>query len=146
MTHTTVDYVSRLHQQGYRITPQRQMILDAICESGGHSTPEEILQRVRARSSVVNAATVYRNLNFLVAVRLVIPCNLGGRNLAYEIAGETPHHHLICRKCGAISDLPHAQVEPLFSQIAKDQGFIVDTNHLVLFGLCSSCQHQEPKR
>ena len=143
MTHTTIDYTSLLHQYGYRVTPQRQMILDAICESGGHSTPEEILRRVRARSSAINTATVYRNLNFLVQMRLVLPFPLSGRGIVYEIAGATPHHHLVCRKCGGISTIPHSSVQPFFEQIAQEQGFTVETNHLALFGLCPGCQASE---
>lgn len=140
MTHTTIDYQSLLHQRGYRLTPQRQMILDAICESGGHSTTEEILRRVRARSSAVNTATVYRTLNFLVAMRLVEPCDLGGRSVVYEIAAGERHHHLVCRKCGGVATLPQASIDAFFSQIAREQGFLVDSNHLALFGLCPACQ------
>lgn len=143
--HTTIDYKSVLHQQGFRITPQRQMILDAICEGTGHSNPEEILKRVHARSPAVNQATVYRNLNFLVEMRLVVPCMLGGRNMVYEIAGATPHHHLICRQCGRISTLPHTSVQPFFAQIAHEQDFDVETNHLALIGLCSDCKPQGPQ-
>lgn len=136
----TIDYTSLLHQRGYRVTHQRQMILDAICEGVGHSNPEEILQRVRARSSAVNQATVYRNLNFLVEIRLVVPCTMGGRSVVYEIAGATPHHHLVCRQCGRISTLAHTSVQPFFAQIAREQNFVVETNHLALFGLCSDCK------
>ena len=143
--HNTIDYTSLLHQRGYRVTPQRQMILDAICEGNQHSNPEEILQRVRAKSSAVNPATVYRNLNFLVEMHLVVPCDLGGRSVVYEIAGSTPHHHLVCRQCGRISTLAHTSVQPFFAQVAREQGFAVETNHLALFGLCSDCQVLEQK-
>jgi Fur family ferric uptake transcriptional regulator len=138
--HTTIDYKSLLHQHGFRITPQRQMILDAICEGTGHSKIEEILQRVHTRSSAVNQATVYRNLNFLVEMRLVVPCTLGVRSIVYEIAGATPHHHLVCRQCSRISTLAHTSVQSFFEQIAYEQDFDVETNHLALIGLCSDCK------
>jgi Fur family ferric uptake transcriptional regulator len=141
--HTTIDFTTLLHQHGRRVTPQRQMILDAIREGGGHSTPEEILQRVHTRSTAINTATVYRNLNFLVEMYLVMPCNVGGHRIVYEIAGTTPHHHLICHQCGRISTLPHTSAGSFFAKIAEEQGFIVETNHLALFGLCSACQAQE---
>ncbi len=36
----------------------------------------------------------------------------------------------------------HARVEPLFAEIDRDFGFKVNTDHLMLFGLCRVCQHQ----
>ena len=77
MTHNTSDYGERIRAQGFRLTPQRQMVLDAICELGGHVTPEAIYERVRTKSLAVNRATVYRNLDFLCEVRLVVAAHRG---------------------------------------------------------------------
>ena len=42
MSHQKIDLADLLHQKGYRMTAQRQMVLDAVCEADGHATPEEI--------------------------------------------------------------------------------------------------------
>jgi len=47
MSHTRWDYASLMHQRGFRVTPQRQLILDAICDGHGHTTLEEVFERVR---------------------------------------------------------------------------------------------------
>jgi Fe2+ or Zn2+ uptake regulation protein len=139
MTHTTSDYAKRIRAQGFRLTPQRQMILDAICELGGHVTPEAIYHRVSARAPAVNRATVYRNLDFLCEVRLVVAAHIG-RQTVYEIAGEAPHHHLICRTCDTVIPLDHASVEAFFDQVERQHDFGVDMDHLTLFGLCPCCR------
>lgn len=139
MTHTAVDYAERIRAQGFRLTPQRQMILDAICELGGHVTPEAVYERVRGKSPAVNRATVYRNLDFLCAVRLVVAARIG-RQTVYEIAGAEPHHHLICRQCDAVIQLHHDLVQNFYSEIARKQDFGVDMDHLTLFGLCPHCR------
>jgi Fe2+ or Zn2+ uptake regulation protein len=139
MTHTASDYAERIRARGFRLTPQRQMILDAICELGGHVTPEMIYERVRLKSPAVNRATVYRNLDFLCDVRLVVAAHIGRQTL-YEIAGVEPHHHLICRKCDAVIELGQDSVEALFAQIERRHDFVVDMDHLTLFGLCPSCR------
>lgn len=139
MTHDTSNYADRIRALGFRLTPQRQMILDAICELGGHVTPEDVYERVRAKSPAVNRATVYRNLDFLCEVRLVVAAHIG-RQTVYEIAGERPHHHLICRNCDAVIQLDGEAVAAFFEQVKRRQRFAVDMDHLTLFGLCPQCR------
>ncbi len=139
MTHHTSDYLTLLRDRGFRVTPQRQMILDAICESGGHTTPEEIYERIHAKAPAINLATVYRTVAFLSELRLITEMHVGGKTY-YEIVGEAPHHHLVCRKCGHTEQIDHATIADLFERIAADQQFEVETDHLALVGLCKYCQ------
>ncbi len=138
MTHHARGFKDLIRQRGYRVTPQRQLILDAICDGGGHLTPDEIYERVRLAAPAVNRATVYRNLDFLCDIRLVVAAQIGRRTV-YEIAGEAPHHHLVCRRCNAMSSMEHSVVAQFFRQIVKTVGFAVDMDHLTLFGLCPEC-------
>lgn len=139
MTHTNSDYAALIRKQGFRLTPQRHVILDAICELGGHVTPEAIYDQVQTRLPGVNRATVYRNLDFLCAIKLVVAAHIG-RNTVYEIASTEPHHHLICQNCDAVLPLSDAQVRSFFSQVQATHHFSVDMNHVTLFGLCADCQ------
>lgn len=138
MSHHNLDFTSLIHKRGFRVTPQRQLILEAICESGGHSTPEDIYQRLQAKSSAINQATVYRTLDFLCDLRLVVAVQIG-RQMFYEIAGKEPHHHLICRKCDKVEQVGHEVTKSFFARIEREQNFVVDMDHLTLFGLCSKC-------
>lgn len=139
MTHNTVNYATRIRQSGYRLTPQRRQILDAVCEGGGHTTLDEIYTRVQAKAPTVNLATVYRTLDFLCDIRLVMRVHVG-KQTYYEIAGVEPHHHLICRHCGHELELPNPMVEWFFIQIRQRYQFGVDSEHLTLFGTCAHCQ------
>ena len=140
MTHYRHDYAQLMHERGFRVTPQRQLILDAICQGNGHTTPEEIYERVAAIAPAVHRATVYRSLDFLCELRLVVAADVGGGRKVYEIAGEQPHHHLICRTCSTTQQVSHAVVADLIARIASDQRFVVDMDHIALFGLCEHCQ------
>jgi len=135
-----------MRKRGFRVTPQRQLILDAICEGHGHTTFDEILARVQAKSNAVNRATVYRTLDFLTELRLVVAADVGDGRLVYEIAGETPHHHLVCLNCRHMQPLGHDAVKDLFAKIERDQGFQVETDHLALFGYCARCRNGQGKR
>jgi Fur family ferric uptake transcriptional regulator len=146
MSHQRWDYAALMRQRGFRVTPQRQLILDAICEGDGHTTLEEIYQRVQAKSPCINRTTIYRNLSFLCELRLVVAADVGGGHLVYEIAGETPHHHLVCRKCGKIDQISHETVKGFFDKLEREQRFMVETDHLALFGLCSKCAPKQKAR
>ena len=142
MSHQNLDYARLMHDRGFRVTPQRQLILDAICESGGHAAPDDVYARVRRRSPAVNRATIYRNLDFLCAMRLVTSTDVGQGGKVYEIACEAPHHHLVCRQCGDVIQIDHALAKAFFSKIERDYAFTVETDHLALWGLCPKCREK----
>ncbi len=140
MSHQRWDFTSLLRKRGFRVTPQRLMILDAVCEGGGHTTAEEIYRRVQTKSPYINLATVYRTLDFLHEQRLVVAADMGGGRLVYEIAGDTPHHHLVCRNCGQIEVLANEVVQGMVEAINERYAFTVNEDHLVMFGLCKGCR------
>lgn len=131
-----------MRERGFRVTPQRQLVLDAICAAGGHTTFDEIFARVQRTSSAVNRATVYRTLDFLIKLRLVVGADLGG-HMVYEIAGDTPHHHLVCRACGSQQEVAHKTMQGLFARFEREEAFHVDLNHVALPGLCAECYAAE---
>jgi Fe2+ or Zn2+ uptake regulation protein len=139
MSHHQLDYRARMRESGFRATPQRQLILDAICEGGGHTTLAEIYERVQAKAPAISRATVYRALDFFCQLGLVVAADIGGEHTVYEIAGTTRHHHLACRQCGQVEQVDPELVETLFTQIESEQGFKVDMDHIVLLGTCKRC-------
>jgi Fur family ferric uptake transcriptional regulator len=133
------DFAAQLHAQGYRLTPQRLLILDAVRHADDHVTPEQVYQTVHQLNPAISHATIYRTLDFLCEMRLVTAMHWGGQTY-YEIAGETPHHHLICRSCGAVEELDPALLDMLIEAVAKKHRFTVDMDHVALFGLCRHCR------
>ena len=142
MSHNTLNYAERMRARGYRVTPQRRLILDAICEGGGHSTLEEIQRAVQARDASVSPSTIYRTLDFLRELRLVSAAEVNGGRVVYEIASQQPHHHLVCRHCGKTVQIDHAEAAAFFEQLEQRHGFAVDADHLTLFGLCGECRRK----
>jgi Fur family ferric uptake transcriptional regulator len=139
MTHHLLNYAARLRERGMRLTPQREMILDAVCEGGGHTTFDEIYGRLHAKAPAINQATVYRALKMFCNLGLVVMADLGDGKPVYEIAGVTPHHHLVCRACGQVEQIDHAALASRFAAFEHEQRFTLDMHHLVLFGYCRRC-------
>jgi Fur family ferric uptake transcriptional regulator len=128
-----------LREQGYRLTPQRLMILSAIHGSDHHISAEEIYEQVCAKYPNVNISTVYRTLELLKELGLVTETDLGGGIFRYHSVEKGHHHHLICRKCGRIFELDEAVLKPVEGTILRKYGFRPDLSHLAVFGNCVEC-------
>jgi Fur family ferric uptake transcriptional regulator len=134
----STDWKSDLRQRGYRLTPQRQLVLEAV-DALEHGTPDEILVAVRKTASGVNISTVYRTLELLEELGLVSHAHLGHGAPTYHLADRHHHLHLVCRDC---SDVIEADVEVAADFIAKlrgDFGFETDMKHFAIFGVCAAC-------
>jgi Fur family ferric uptake transcriptional regulator len=139
------DTVKALRQSGYRLTPQRMLITSAVRHAGRHITAGEILEQVQASYPYVDISTVYRTLGVLKQLGLVAETALGGPEACFEWLEAHRHHHLICRRCGAVTSLDHVYMENLGAEIMADYGFRPDLDHFAIFGLCSACQGKEPR-
>ena len=134
------DISSKLSEQGYRLTPQRMMILAAVENSEDHISAEEIYSQVVAKFPNVNISTVYRTLELLKRLGLVTETDLGGGRVRYHPVDKGHHHHLVCQECGAIVDLGESVLAPLKSILLREYEFIPDLRHLAIFGRCVKCR------
>jgi Fur family transcriptional regulator, ferric uptake regulator len=128
-----------LRARGYRLTPQRQLVLDAVGELG-HATPEDVHAWVTERASGVNISTVYRTLELLEDLRLVKHAHLSHGAPTYHAADQPEHLHLICRDCGKITEVAPHVVEPMLDTLEAAHGFVADVGHLTIFGSCEECR------
>ena len=130
------DWRERLRGSGYRLTPQRELILDAV-DSLGHATPDEVLAEVRKHSEALNISTVYRTLEVLEELGLVRHAHLSDRAPTYHSTSEHEHFHLVCRECHQVISVDPDVLTPVADRLAADHGFTVDIGHLTVFGTCS---------
>ncbi len=128
-----------LRAKGYRLTPQRQLVLDAVTELG-HATPEETCVWVKERSSAVNISTIYRTLELLEELGLVKHAHLSHGAPTYHAAAAPEHVHLVCRECEKVAEVSPDAVAPLVDLLERNQGFVADVGHLTVFGTCANCR------
>lgn len=138
----TEELGERLRRQGYRLTPQRQLVLRAV-EKLGHATPDEVLAEVHAQSSAVNVSTVYRTLEVLEELGLVRHTHLSDRAPTYHSVGDHEHFHLVCRNCHRVVSVDPEVIAPLAERLESEQRFVIDVGHLAVFGHCTDCNHDE---
>lgn len=135
---STDDWDRRLREKGFRITPQRQLILEAV-EKLRHGTPDEILVEVQRTATGVNLSTVYRTLEVLEDVGLVTHAHIGHGAPTYHAVEEEVHIHLVCDNCQKV-DSVHSEVAAEFvNSLRASRGFVTDIAHVSLHGMCKSC-------
>ena len=137
---TTID--DRTPMRRTRNTEQRKAVLRVVRSlSGQHPTAAEIYSAVRAEQPQMSLATVYRALHTLVEQNAV--CEMRIENMARYDAGPCPHHHLVCRRCGSVTDvcaesLPPTALLTLQAQL-QDTGFVLDPYPVQFMGICPAC-------
>lgn len=140
MSHHTWNYQQALRDAGYRVTPQRELIMDLVCASGGRVTAQQLCEEAQRRAPAMNPATVYRNLRFLSERRLIRAVDVDGHT-SFELAGpHASHHHLVCSECGAEFEIPESATAAFYAQLERDFGFAVESDHLMLKGRCPDCR------
>ena len=137
--HTLLD---TLRQRGYRMTPQREMIIETLAHTGKHVSAEEIYDQVHSRARAINIATVYRTLDLLVANGLASRADLWDGCVVYTTFEHGEHIHLVCKHCGEVLNAEHHLLEPLDNKLRSNYQFLADLEHLSITGLCARCQSE----
>lgn len=135
------ELVRQFKQHGFKMTPQRRAILEAVAEhTCTHPTAEQIHERVLRRMPDISLATVYNTLHKLVDMEQVYELNLGHGMRRYELA-RTEHAHLVCKHCGRIQDL-QVNLRQLNALLGSSNGFSPIRHDITVFGLCDSCRQK----
>jgi Fe2+ or Zn2+ uptake regulation protein len=134
--------LDNLKEKGHRLTPQRAMIVKILEESEGHVSAEEIYSRLHARYPYTNISTVYRTLDLLKDLGLVTQTDLGEGIVRYHELTKGHHHHLVCKGCGKVEDLPESALFLLRDKLWSDYHFKAELSHLAIFGYCQECERK----
>ncbi len=132
------DWRVRLRASGHRLTPQRELILEAVDELG-HATPDQVFAFARTRSQAINLSTVYRSLEVLESLDLVRHAHLSDRAPTYHSVRDREHFHLVCRTCGRVVSVAPDKVAAFEQVLRAELGFVMDVGHLTVFGECEEC-------
>ncbi len=138
------EFLAKLRERGFRLTPQREAVLTVLHDLEDHATAEEIQTCALQLNATVDIATVYRTLELLQAFGLLVMIDLGDGLRRYELTSvHGTHHHLRCRRCGALIRVETEQIEPFLTALEQELGFRAEAEHLLISGLCQACQALE---
>lgn len=130
--------LSLLRAGGGRVTSSRRILLEVLFHADGHLTAEELAEAVQARAPDIHISTVYRNLDELQRLGVVLHSHLGHGPATYQLAASA-HAHFICDRCGAIVEAPVGMFSGLARSVKAKLGFVIDPRHFAILGRCSDC-------
>ena len=133
------DIGKKLQALGYRLTPQRMMVIAAIEGTDSHISAEEIYNQVKAKYPQVNISTIYRTVELLKRLGLATETDMGEGIVRYHSGEKGHHHHLVCQRCGKVVDLDESVLFSFKETLRQEYGFEADLRHLAIFGHCLNC-------
>ena len=135
------EVLALLRARGGRVTTARRQLLEALFHAPAHATAEDLAAAVQARSPDVHISTIYRNLDELERLGVIVHTHLGHGPASYHLAS-SPHGHLVCEVCGVTIEAPAELFEGLSVQAAKRFSFAIDPRHFAVLGRCAACARQ----
>jgi Fur family ferric uptake transcriptional regulator len=131
---------TELRRAGFRVTPQRTVILETIAHQGDHLSANEVYLEANKRLPGLNIATIYRTLESLHRVGLIDLLSLSSDPVRFSIRNPLqPHGHLVCKGCKQILEVDTELIGKVAQEVERDTAFIIDVDHLTLTGLCKDC-------
>lgn len=128
-----------LRGAGLRVTAARLAILEAV-RAGNHPGTEEIARVARGRVGHLTLQGVYEALSVLTGAGLVRRIEPAGSPARYEARVADNHHHIVCRRCGHVTDVDCVVGEAPCLEPALAAGFSIDEAEVTFWGICADCQ------
>lgn len=136
------EVIDLLREGGGRATTSRRVLLRCLFEDGPHRTAEELAAEVQRVAPDVHLSTIYRNLEELERLGIVVHAHLGHGPATYHLSSET-HGHLVCESCGATMEAPEHFFGELTVAARREFGFEIDPRHFAVLGRCAACAASE---
>ena len=129
-----------LHRNGYRLTTARRAILQALVESGGHVSADNLVELVREVEPGVGRMTVYRTLDLLHELSLIRPVYQGTGAAHYVLMEDGHHHHLLCTGCQRVFEFDDCVAQEIGRTLSNRFNFKIEGHLLEFYGLCPDCR------
>lgn len=129
-----------LQAAGLRVTAPRVATLEVVA-ANPHAEADDVTTAVRERLGAVSKQAVYDVLNALTGAGLLRRVDVDARSAArYELHRHDNHHHMVCRVCGRLEDVPCTIGAAPCLDPSQDHGFDVEEAELMFRGVCSTCR------
>ena len=133
-------FLDYLRENNLKLTPHRELILEAFLDNEGHRSVEDIYRTVRKLDPHVGYTTVYRTMKLLGECGLARELDLADGITRYEHLFNHEHHdHMICMECGKSIEFYNPEIESLQDAASEQLGFKVVDHKLQIYGVCKDC-------
>lgn len=141
-----MDNITQLKDSGLKVTGPRLKILDLFethCEE--HLSAEDVYRLLLENGIEVGVATIYRVLTQFEQAGILLRHHFETGKAVYELNKGGHHDHIVCVKCGDVTEFHNEEIETLQQKIAEENGFRVVDHALYMYGVCGICQKKEKR-
>jgi Fur family ferric uptake transcriptional regulator len=135
---TVAGVLDLVRARGGRATPSKRVLLEVLFDAEDHLSVEALAEAVQARIPDVHLSTIYRNLEDLQELGVIVHSHLGHGPATYQLA-TLAHAHFICEVCGKAVEAPDAMFAGLAKTAKAELGFTIDPHHFAILGRCGDC-------
>ncbi|MFQ5455377.1 MAG: Fur family transcriptional regulator [Nitrospirota bacterium] len=134
-------FKNHISRNKLKLTKQRDIILDAFLKTESHVSAEELYKDISKSNPTIGLATIYRALHLFCQCGLAQKRQFGDGQTRFEhFYNHTHHDHLVCTRCGKISEFENPEIEKIQEYVAKRNNFLVYNHRLEMYGLCRKCK------
>jgi Fur family peroxide stress response transcriptional regulator len=135
------DITTFLRTNGFKATPQRLAVYDALARSAAHPTADMLFAALRPQFPTMSLATVYKTVDIFVRLGLVKILNTGEFSFRYD-ANTSDHAHVQCKKCGGVTDVFSVDAGNIIKEAEAGTGCKISGKEIYFFGLCPACAQE----
>jgi Fur family transcriptional regulator, ferric uptake regulator len=143
-TYTADSLRAELHEKGWRLTPQREIILQVFqeLESGKHLSAEDLQEFLAGQGHNISLSTIYRTVKMMARMGILRELELAEGHKHYEINQPSPHHHhhLICVSCNNTIEFRNDSILKIGDKTAKKEGYHLLDCQMSIHAICPACQ------
>ena len=133
------DLITAIRESGGRVTSAKRAVAATLADARDHLSADEITRRVQIGQPDVSPSTVYRILEELESLGVVVHSHVGHAAAVYHVVGPA-HGHLVCSRCGVTPEIAARAFDGLSRDLRHHYGFELDRHHVALAGLCRQCR------
>ncbi len=136
---TVEDVLALVREKGGRVTNSRRLLVEAIFNESGHHSADDLAELVHQKAPDVYLSTIYRNLDELENLGVIVHSHLGHGPATYHLAAGA-HCHFVCESCGFAVEAPDELFQSLSKNAKRLYEFDIDPHHFSILGRCRACQ------
>lgn len=138
--------IAQLKDNGLKVTGPRLKILDLFeAHPEEHLSAEEVYRMLLEEGVEIGVATIYRVLTQFEQAGILLRHHFETGKAVYELNGGDHHDHIVCVKCGKVTEFHSEEIESLQNRIAEQNGYRIVDHALYMYGICNPCQKKEKR-
>lgn len=138
--------IAQLKDNGLKVTGPRLKILDLFeARVGEHLSAEDVYRILLDEGVEIGVATIYRVLTQFEQAEILLRHHFETGKAVYELNRGGHHDHIVCIKCGKVTEFHNEEIETLQEKIAAENGYRIVDHALYMYGVCADCQSKEKR-